>query len=65
MFGSNSILSFNSFLIHSIFKCFLILKHWKLELLRLRIKLTPKVQTVDIEESLEDTVETEYAEKHQ
>ena len=65
MFGSNSILSFNSFLNHSTFKCFLILKHWKRELLRLRIKLTIKVQTVDIEESLEDTVETEYVEKHQ
>ena len=26
---------------------------------------TTKVQAVDIEESLEDTVETEYVEKHQ
>jgi hypothetical protein len=66
MFVINNILSFNNFLIHSSFKCFLILKHWKLELLRLMLKLrTTKVQTVDIEESLENTVETEYVEKHQ
>jgi hypothetical protein len=66
MFGINSILSFNNVLIHSSFKCFLILRHWKLELLRLMLKLrTTKVQTVDIEESLENTVETDYVEKHQ
>jgi hypothetical protein len=66
MFCINSIHSGNNFLIHYSFKCFLILKHWKLELLRPMLKLrTTKVQTVDVEESLENTVETEYVEKHQ